>query len=102
MILLLTNASVGEIMVVTGLWLLNLRRGCTLTIYHGLVRVSSAKVLRVLGYHGCNVLSRVGVLRVGVDDNVWVWSRLKFLRVGWLFGCGFTRLGVMKKVEERC
>ena len=58
MILLLTNASVGEIMVVAGLWLSNLRRGCTLTVYHGLGTKSSAKVLRVLGYHGCNALSR--------------------------------------------
>ena len=79
--LLLTNASVGEIMVVTGLCLLNLRRGCTLTVYHGLERMSSAKVLRVLGYHGCNALSRGKVLRVWVDTNAWVWSRDKVLRV---------------------
>lgn len=65
--MLLTNASVGEIMVVTGLWLSNLRRGCTLTVYHGLGRMSSAKVLRVLGYHGWCALSRGMVLRVWVD-----------------------------------
>ena len=57
-ILLLTNASVDETMVVTELWVLNLRRGCTLTVYHGLGRMSSAKVLRVLGYHGWYALSR--------------------------------------------
>jgi hypothetical protein len=65
--LLLTNASVGETMVVMGLWLSNLRRGCTLIVYHGLGRMSSAKVLRVLGYHGWCVLSRGMVLRVWVD-----------------------------------
>ena len=35
------------------------------------------------------------VLRVWVDDNALVWSRIKVLRVEWVFGwVGFTRLGV--------
>ena len=74
-ILLLTNASVDETMVVTELWVLNLRRGCTLTVYHGLGRMSSAKVLRVW-----------------VDSNDWVWSRSKVLRVGLLVGCWVLRV----------
>lgn len=88
-------------MVVMGLWLSNLRRGCTLTIYHTFGRLSSAKVLRVLGYHGFNALSRIKVLRVWVDANVLVWSRIKVLRVDGVFGwVGFTRRGVWWKGEE--
>jgi len=33
-----------------------------------------------------------GVLRVWVDSNAWVWSRVKFLRVGWLVGCMVLRV----------
>lgn len=93
-------------MVVMGLWLSNLRRGCTLTIYHTFGRLSSAKVLRVLGYHGFNALSRIKVLRVWVDANVLVWSRIKVLRVDGVFWGMVLRVWVcgerVKKVEESC
>ena len=73
MILLLTNASVGEIMVVTGLWLLNLRRGCTLTVYHGLVRVSSAKVFTRLGVSWLVYFVKGwSFTRLGGYANAWV------------------------------